>query len=305
MPGEKGDPTPTEWRAAGATARVGGHSIFYRYGGSGEETLVLLHGFPTGSWDWHRVWPGLARRFRVLAPDFLGLGFSAKPVGHEYSVMEQADIVEELLRQLGIYEAHLLAHDYGDTVAQELLARHGDRQGRDAGGLGILSLCFLNGGLFPETHRARPIQRLLLTPLGPLLGRLQNRRSFGRSFQLVFGPDSQPTDEEMGHYWELVSAGGGSRLLHRLLRYIPERRANRERWVGAMQTSRVPLRLIDGAVDPVSGAHMAARYRELVPAADVVLLEGIGHYPQMEAPDDTLREYLVFAGRLPGRAPAV
>jgi pimeloyl-ACP methyl ester carboxylesterase len=305
MAGEKRDPTPSEWRAAGKTTLVGGYPVFYRYGGGGPQALLLLHGFPTGSWDWHRIWPGLAQRFRVLAPDFLGLGFSAKPAAHDYSVMEQADIVEELLRQLGLFEVHLLAHDYGDTVAQELLARHEERRGRDLGGPSILSLCFLNGGLFPETHRARPIQRLLLTPLGPLLGRLQNQRSFARSFRMVFGPDSQPTDEDMGHYWELVSAGGGAGLLHRLLRYIPERRANRGRWVGTMQATRVPLRLIDGAMDPVSGAHMAARYRELVPAADVVLLEGIGHYPQMEAPDETLHAYLAFVDGLPDRIEAV
>jgi pimeloyl-ACP methyl ester carboxylesterase len=215
--------------------------------------------------------------------------------------MEQADIVEELLRQLGIFEVHVLAHDYGDTVAQELLARHEDRRGRDPAGLRILSLCFLNGGLFPETHRARPVQRLLLTPLGPLLGRVYGKRAFARNFRAIFGPRSQPTDAEIGHYWELVSAGGGARLLHRLLRYIPERRANRGRWVGVMQTTRVPLRLVDGAVDPVSGAHMAARYRELVPRADVVLLDDIGHYPQMEAPADTLRGYLAFVEPVTGR----
>ena len=98
-----------------------------------------------------------------------------------------------------------------------------------------------------------------------------------------------------------MSEGGGERSLHRLLRYIPERRANRERWVGAMQHTRVPLRLIDGAADPVSGAHMAARYRELVPRADVVLLEGVGHYPQMEAPADVQHEYLAFVAGVAGR----
>ena len=298
-------PTPSEWRAAGKTALLAGHSIFYRYAGGGPEALLLLHGFPTGSWDWNRVWPGLAQRFRLVAPDFLGLGFSAKPAPHAYSVMEQADIVEELLRHLGIFEVHILAHDYGDTVAQELLARAEERQGREPGGPRILSLCFLNGGLFPETHRARPIQRLLLTPLGPLLGRLFDQRAFARSFRPIFGPRSQPTDEEIGHYWSLVSEGGGERLLHRLLRYIPERRANRERWVGAMQHTRVPLRLIDGAADPVSGAHMAARYRELVPRADVVLLDGVGHYPQMEAPADVQHEYLAFVAGVAGRTDPV
>jgi pimeloyl-ACP methyl ester carboxylesterase len=294
MAGEKRDQTPTQWRSAGKTVLVAGHPIFYRYAGGGPRALLLLHGFPTGSWDWHRIWPGLAPRFRLIAPDFLGLGFSAKPAMHDYSVMEQADIVEGLLQQLGIFEAHVLAHDYGDTVAQELLARAEEREDLGVAGLRIQSLCFLNGGLFPEAARPRPIQRLLLTPFGPWLGRLYGKRSFARSFRALFGPGSQPTDAEIDHYWTLVSHGGGTRLLHRVLRYIPERHANRQRWVGAMQRSRVPLRLIDGLADPVSGGHMAARYRELVPQADVVLLDGIGHYPQMEAPADVMREYLAF-----------
>jgi pimeloyl-ACP methyl ester carboxylesterase len=56
----------------------------------------------------------------------------------------------------------------------------------------------------------------------------------------------------------------------------------------------VPLRVIDGAADPISGAHMVARYRELLADADTVLLAGIGHYPQTEAPEQVLQHYLAF-----------
>jgi pimeloyl-ACP methyl ester carboxylesterase len=56
----------------------------------------------------------------------------------------------------------------------------------------------------------------------------------------------------------------------------------------------VPLRFINGAVDPVSGAHMLERYLELVPHPDTVLLQGIGHYPHTEAPAQVLRHYIAF-----------
>ncbi len=59
-----------------------------------------------------------------------------------------------------------------------------------------------------------------------------------------------------------------------------------------MQRSDVPLRVIDGAVDPISGEHMVTRYRELIPDADTVLLTDIGHYPQIEAPCQVLEHYL-------------
>src|SRR3546814_3845454 len=65
------------------------------------------------------------------------------------------------------------------------------------------------------------------------------------------------------------------------LAYIPERRVQRDRWVQAMQRDQVPLRVIDGAVDPISGEHMVARYEALIPNPDTVLLPDIGHYPQI------------------------
>jgi len=86
--------------------------------------------------------------------------------------------------------------------------------------------------------------------------------------------------------------------MHKLIRYMRERRERRARWVGALQAGVVPLKLIDGAADPISGAHMAARYRELVPAADVTLLEGVGHYPQVEAPQQVLAAFEAFAARV-------
>ena len=90
--------------------------------------------------------------------------------------------------------------------------------------------------------------------------------------------------------------------MHRLIRYMPERRVNRERWVAAMQETRVPLRVIDGAVDPISGAHMVERYRELIESADTVLLPAIGHYPQTEAPAEVLAHYLHFRERWEAKA---
>ncbi|BAO60342.1 alpha/beta hydrolase [Pseudomonas protegens Cab57] len=95
-----------------------------------------------------------------------------------------------------------------------------------------------------------------------------------------------------------MQSNDGPRILHKLIGYIPERRARRERWVSAMQRGEVPLRVIDGALDPISGAHMVERYRQLIPRADTVLLPNIGHYPQIEAPLAVLKHYLEFRDNL-------
>jgi pimeloyl-ACP methyl ester carboxylesterase len=285
--------TLDDWQRTGRTIRHRGQTVFYQEDGDGEP-LLCVHGFPTASWDWHQVWNELRGRFRTVAPDMMGFGFSAKPPDYDYSIADQASINEELLSTLGIREVHVLAHDYGDTVVQELLARYEDRQATGAPGPVLRSICFLNGGLFPEVHRARLIQRLLLTPLGPLLARLTNERAFRRSFSAVFGPTTRPTARELRDFWRLIACNDGSRIMHRLIRYIPERLANRGRWVGAMQRTAVPMRLINGPEDPVSGRHMAERYRELVPEPDIVVLDGIGHYPQVEDPSGVLHAFLQF-----------
>ena len=270
-----------QWQASGRHFDHQGRSVFYRDEGQGP-VLLCLHGYPTASWDWHRVWPLLVDRYRLVAPDMLGFGFSDKPRDHEYTIAEQATLHECLLESLGIEEAHVLAHDYGDTVAQELMARHQARLKAGRPGLRLRTVCLLNGGLFPEAHRARAIQKLLRTPLAPLLLRLFNERAFRRSFIPIFGAGTQPDDAELARFWALIEHNGGRANMGRLLHYIGERKRHRERWVDALVEVPMPVRLIVGMEDPVSGAHMVERYRELVPRADVVELPGIGHYPQWE-----------------------
>ena len=271
--------------------RLLGHEVFYVDTAEvGRPVIFLIHGFPTSSWDWAPIWDELSASYRVVAIDLLGFGFSDKPNPYTYSIMEQADLCETLVRRLDLDELHVLAHDYGDTVAQELLARQ--NEGNGAGRW--LSVCFLNGGLFPETHRARLIQKLLLSPIGPAINRLSSKRTFDRSFSSVFGERTKPSRNDLADFWGLINHNNG-KIFHRLITYMSDRRVHRERWVSALRNGIVPIGLINGSVDPVSGAHMVARYREVVSADHFVAeLPTIGHYPQVEAPADVLSAYRRF-----------
>lgn len=287
---------PQDWRAAGQTASLNGRTIFFRdFGGdgAGRPPVFILHGFPTAGWDFHKVWGRLTARYRTVAPDLLGFGFSDKPDPHRYSIAEQADLMEALWDRLALDRCHLLAHDYGDTVGQELLARD---NARPRGERRYVDVCLLNGGLFPETHRARPMQTLLASPIGPLINKLSSKSAFDRSFSRVFGAQTKPDADELDAFWRLINAKDGRHVFTSLIGYMAERRTHRARWVGALIEAHCPIQLINGSDDPVSGAHMVARYRELVRAGDdIVELAGIGHYPQMEAPETVANAYLRFA----------
>lgn len=277
------------WRKGGAYFDWGGQPVFYRADGAGP-WLLCLHGFPTASWDWHRLWPELTSTRRVLAADFLGYGYSAKPRAFDYSVVQQTDMILALLAHRGITEVDVLAHDFGDSVAQELVAR------APLTALKLRSVCYLNGGLFMEAARPRLIQRLLLGPIGPWLSARIDYRRFARSFAAIFGPDTQPSEQDLREFWALVAHADGHHIAHRLIRYIPERHRQRARWVAAMRAASVPQMLIIGMADPVSGWRIARRWRELLPECPVVELARIGHYPQVEAPDAVLAAWQGFVG---------
>ncbi|XP_072508822.1 mesoderm-specific transcript homolog protein isoform X2 [Notamacropus eugenii] len=248
------------WKTSGRFFSYKGLSIFYKdsWGAVGSsEIVVLLHGFPTSSHDWYKIWEGLTQRFhRVIALDFLGFGFSDKP----------ASIVEGLLRHLGLQNqrVNLLSHDYGDTVAQELLYRYKhNRTGRVL----ISSLCLSNGGIFPETHHPTLLQKAspdvkgihgpkkLLKdggPMSPILTRLMNFFFFARGLAVVFGPYTRPSEAEMWDMWTGIRTNDGNLVIDSLLQYINQRKKHRDRWVGALTAMAVPLHFIYGPSDPVN-----------------------------------------------------
>lgn len=133
------------------------HPVFYRVGGHGGagETLLLIHGFPTSSWDWHRLWPALSTRFAtVIAADLIGFGHSSKPRDFDYRIHDWADLQEHLLHALGLSRYHILAHNIGNNIAQELLARQHERRAARQSPLAELqSICLISGGMFAEMQR--------------------------------------------------------------------------------------------------------------------------------------------------------
>lgn len=258
-------------------------AIFVRKLGSGPST-TLLHGFPSSSHDWAKVAPVLAERRSLLMPDFLGFGSSEKPVEHDYSLREQADLVEALWAREGIERTALVVHDYAVSVAQELLAR------RAEGTLAVdlESVHLLNGGLFPELHRPQPMQTALLDPEhGPKIGPLITEELFVAGLRPTFAEDYDAAADS-AEIWRSMNRDDGQRISHLLIRYMVDRERDGARWVAALEQTDVPLAFVWGMLDPVSGAHMAERIGERLPDAPLLALDDVAHWPQLEAPGRVL-----------------
>jgi pimeloyl-ACP methyl ester carboxylesterase len=278
------------WRESGNYFDFGNYPIFYRAGGASDEVTLCLHGFPTSSHDYHKIWDALAEKFPVLAFDMIGYGFSAKPSAFDYTTFNQVDILQALLEDLNVKKVHILAHDYGNTITQELLARNEENRLS----FNIETICLLNGALFPETHRPILAQKILISPLGFIFGRLISDARFKQSLATIFGAETQPNEEELNEFLEVFKYNDGRRIAHKLIRYMTERQTNRERWVGALQRTKIPLRFINGLADKVSGAHLVKRFRETMPHTDIIELKDIGHYPHFEVPEIVLEKFFEF-----------
>jgi pimeloyl-ACP methyl ester carboxylesterase len=210
--------------------------------------------------------------------------------------LDQTAQALRVIEQSRAKRVHLVAHDYAVGVGQELLARAAERTLP----FELASVCFLNGALFPEVYRPRPIQKLLLSPLGALATRIVARRVFTRAFSAVFGAGTRPSQDELGHFWSLLSGNDGMAVQHHMCRMTNDRIRHRARWGAALEKTQVPLRFINGSVDPNSGEHMAKEYARRVPRPDVVHLPGIGHYPHFEAPEATAKAILEVIDRSEG-----
>ena len=153
-----------QWQAQGEHVVVlGNHRVFMvRRRGEGP-TLLLLHGFPSCSYDWRALLEHDSLRGRdVLALDFLRFGLSEKPPGRN-SLLIQADIVEELVGRYTDGRVFLVAHDMGTSVANELFAR--DIEGRRA--FEITGALLFNGSMLLHLAHLTLGQKLLMSKAGP------------------------------------------------------------------------------------------------------------------------------------------
>jgi pimeloyl-ACP methyl ester carboxylesterase len=273
--------TLDSWISGGARRRISGssHELFVRQDGPVDgKPVTLFHGFPASSFDWASVIPALTGAgYRLTTLDFLGYGSSDKPHPYTYSLMEQASLVQAVWGDLGIDRTALVAHDYGVSVAQELLSRDPSR---------IESMAWLNGGMFPHLHRPADFQRHVTELSGDDAEEYITETVYRKALLGVFG--RPVSDRRIGEMWVDFSRSRGTRVAPALLGYMAERRENAARWSHAVESYSGPQTFIWGPADPVSGSHVLPRIRDKVPSASINVLDNppsVGHFPEVEAPE--------------------
>lgn len=282
-------PAATKWLNSGRHIALGRRKLFLYERGQGPAVL-LIHGFPTSAYDWRGVSARLAKRYRTLAPDLLGFGFSDKPEACSYSLFEQADLLEWLLGELLVGEVHVVSHDLGTSVHCELLAR------RQRGELSfrVMSSTFLNGSMLQWVARITPFQELLAAnntlPQAIEMCRTSFRDLYIPGLKSIMQRPHAIDAEDAQVMQELLEYQEGHCRLPAIAGYMRERYVHADRWLGALAEATVPTSFVWADGDPIAHAQMGRELAARCPHARYVELTGLGHFLLMEDPQTVANE---------------
>jgi pimeloyl-ACP methyl ester carboxylesterase len=266
-------------------ATVRGHRLFYREAGPADApTVVLLHGFPTSSFMFRDLIPRLADRYHVIAPDYLGFGFSDAPAveDFDYSFDALAALTGDLLAHLGVRRYAIYVQDYGAPVGWRLalanpaaittvITQNGN--GYDEGFVSEFwaPIREFHRSWTPETERG---VRAALT-----LEAIEWQYTHGVPDPSVVSPDTWHHDHA------LVSRPGNDAIQVRLFADYATNPPLYPRLHKFLRETHVPVLAVWGRNDPIFAPEGARAFATDSPDAEIHLLDG-GHFLLESALDE-------------------
>jgi pimeloyl-ACP methyl ester carboxylesterase len=257
---------------------IHGHDVGYRRGGEGP-VVLLIHGIAGSSRTWKEVMPALAEHHTVIAPDLLGHGESAKPMG-DYSLGAYASGLRDFLGVLGIPRATLVGQSFGGGIAMQLAYQHPECAERmvlvGSGGLGREVSWLLRWFTLPGAELMMPI---LFPPF------VRDRGNDVRHLLHRVGFRAPRIDEKWRAYASLVESPNRHAFLRTLRSVIDLGGQTVSALDRLYLAAAVPTLLVWGDQDdiiPVSHAYAA---HEAIPGSHLAIMEGAAHFPHAEQPE--------------------
>src|SRR5271156_1653511 len=254
-----------------------GDRIAYRDAGDGH-ALLLIHGMAGSSATWQGIIPQLSKKYRVIAPDLLGHGKSAKPRG-DYSLGAFAVWLRDLLDELGVHRATVIGQSLGGGIAMQFAYQHRDYCER----LVLIG----SGGLGPDLS---PLLRILSAPGAELVLPVvapQPVLNLGNRLGswLTSAGIQSPRAGQMWHAYSSLSDAQSRQAFLRTLRSVVDYRGQSVSALNKLHlTAGLPTVLIWGDHDRIIPVAHAYAAHDALEGSRLEVLEGIGHFPHVEAP---------------------
>jgi len=227
-------------------------NIFHVCQGNPENPAILMiHGYPTMSFDYAPLFNELKNDFYVCALDTPGYGFSDKPKdGYDYSIDDDARLVDFYIREVvRLKEFSLLTHDKGDSVGLALLQIY---QAYSAKPYIIRHHFITNGNIYLPLAQLTSGQKLLLNPLsGPVLSALMGGSQMAAGMADTTYTPALPASE-VEALASIFDYQGGTKVEHAIIQYLDERKANEVTWLESLGRSDIPTTLVWGELDAIA-----------------------------------------------------
>ena len=264
-------------------------AIHYKSGGCGPIPVILLHGFGSAHDTWHdmaALFP--SDRFSLYLVDMKGFGLSAKPRDGAYTVKDQAAMVRDFIRELGLRSVVLIGHSLGGTVALRVCL---DAQRREEA-FAVRKLVLIDCGAYPQ-KLPRFFRRLKSPLLGPLLLRLiPVRRMVRATLEKVFYKTDAVTPERIERYTRYFRGKGVIYALRATVKGIDP--ADYAHIGESYRGLNVPTLIVWGQEDRIIKLKNAYRLHGDVPGSRLKVLKNCGHNPHEERPEETFAAISAF-----------
>ena len=286
------DRTTSAFSQSKSFVRVGKHNVAYIEQGQGEP-LLLLHGCPFSAAQWQSVIPKLAEHYRVLAPDWLGLGDTEVTLRDDYRLPQDLELLLGFMDAKNIARANIIAHDHGGAVAQLLMAQQPQRIDR---------LILTNVEAYDQWP-SKPELKYLIAIVNPVTSplvyaALQFEAVRKRIFRIAVH-DSSVLSADLLAEWTTPHTASPARW-QRLRRFFawqldPEHNRVPLSAVPGMRQFAKPVLLLWGKNDTNFGPELAQRLKSDIPGAQAIqYLEHSAHMPMIEQPHEYLNAALAF-----------
>jgi pimeloyl-ACP methyl ester carboxylesterase len=279
-----------KWRNEGESIELLGGQIWYHdQGPKSDDAVFIVHGYPGSSWDFQGVVERIGPDTRTVVMDQRGFGLSAKPLDGDYqsnfTMMRQADIFDALASHLGLKSILLVAHDMGQTVGLELMARF--EEGRTP--FRIRHAILLNGSTLVDMVQPSDFQKQTLAAPSTALPEDMAWEDICNIFPGTYAQESRERED----FEEIITCQAhqiyinhGSRIVGGIVHYLKERAEDFSRWSRTFfEFNKAPMTLIWGEQDPIAVVAMAERVKQIRPATDLYKYPDCGHWPSVEYPD--------------------
>lgn len=261
-------------------------------GERGDEAVLMLHGNPTWSYYYRHLVRALAPALRCVVPDHVGMGASEKPPGYAYTLASRIEDVAALVASLGLRRVHLVVHDWGGAIGFGLAARRPELIGR---------ITILNTAAFASRRIPARIALCKLPGLGPLIVRGCNGFA-GPAVWMAMHRRALRPEERRGYLWPYRSWADRV-AVSAFVRDIPLR-PDHPSWgtlaaveAGLGRFRDRPVRVLWGGQDFCFNDSFLARWRELLPQAEVTRIADAGHYVLDDAREDVIPAVTEFLRR--------